>query len=234
MRAAPRSRPTAQPAAIPGVCTAVTPRCADARDYKHELRPCCRAHVRAIMTHVATALNDIGAVWWADYGTLLGAVRNPLTRWSDYPWLPQEGRPAGPLKPGIVPHDKDGDVGVAWRHWHEAKRRFRALVASPRYHVMTMEGRHSIKVRISVRNHTNVDVFFWRERPDGVMHREKYARVDACKGREFHRGLLFPLTTVEWEGLTLPAPRDPEAFLEMRYGPNWRTPVAANNDGVNR
>ena len=42
---------------------------------------------------------------------------------------------------------------------------------------------------------------------------------------------LFPLSTVPWEGMTLPAPRDPEAFLEMRYGADWRRPVAANNKG---
>jgi phosphorylcholine metabolism protein LicD len=66
------------------------------------------------------------------------------------------------------------------------------------------------------------------------MYRSGYAQVDRFKGKEFHEDLLFPLTTVKWEGRTLPAPRDPEAFLAMRYGPNWMTPVMANNDGIPR
>src|SRR5690606_26036568 len=90
------------------------------------------------------------------------------------------------------------------------------------------------KIRISFHNHTNVDLFFWIEREDGTLFRNRYAKVDACKGREFPRDSLFPLSTVEWEGMTLPAPRDPEAFLAMRYGPGWRTPIPANNDGVPR
>lgn len=216
-----------------GACNAKTLRCADARDYMKELRPCCRRHIVEIMGHTMEALNDVGATWWADYGTLMGAVCNPLTTWADYPWLPQEGRPAGPLAPGIIPHDKDGDLGVAWRDWAPVQRRLRGLAARG-YHLHVNHHRHSIKVRLSARNHTNVDLFFWRERPTGMMYREHYARVDEFKGREFHRDLLFPLSTVPFEGMTLPAPRDPAAFLEMRYGADWRTPVAANNKGERR
>lgn len=229
--AAVRSAPSSTPPL--GGCSALTPRCGDARDYKAELRRCCRGHVVRLMTRVSEALNEIGATWWVDYGTLLGAVRNPLTTWADYPWLPQEGRAEGPLVPGIIPHDKDGDLGLIWRDWLNVRRKLRALTAHG-VNVHVNENRHTVKVRLSSRNHTNLDLFFWRERSDGVMYREKYAQVDACKGREFHRGLLFPLTTVAWEGMQLPAPRDPQAFLEMRYGQNWRVPVMANNDGVMR
>lgn len=232
-------RPMHRRAAVPqiavksaplGGCNARTLRCRDAKDYNCELRSCCRGHIIEIMHHTADALNDIGAEWWADYGTLMGAVCNPLTTWADYPWLPQAGRPAGPLAPGIIPHDKDGDLGVRWRDWPNVMRRLRGLNARG-YHLHVNHHRHSIKVRLSVRNHTNVDLFFWRERPNGMMYREHYAQVDKFKGREFHRDMIFPLSTVPWEGMTLPAPRDPEAFLEMRYGADWRVPVAANNKG---
>lgn len=218
------ARAKAKPAPKP--CTEHTQRCADARDHRLELRPCCREHLITIMSRVAAALNDAGVVWWADYGTLMGAVRNPLTTWADYHWLPQEDRPAGPLAPGILPHDKDGDLGCAWRSIDAVRRQMAGIPA----HAF----RDSLKFELSARNRTNVDLFFWLERADGTFYREKYAAVDDYKGREFHRDLLFPLTTVEWEGLTLPAPRDPAAFLEMRYGPDWRTPIPANNDGVRR
>jgi hypothetical protein len=92
----------------------------------------------------------------------------------------------------------------------------------------------SAKIFLSTRNHTNVDVFFWRVRRGSELFRVRYARVDDCKGREFTRDYIEPLAEVEWEGMKLKAPNNAERFLEMRYGPNWRTPIAANNDGVRR
>lgn len=183
---------------------------------------------------VAAAFDTAGVTYWMDYGTLLGAFRNPLTTWADYPWLPQEDRPEGPLPPGIIPHDKDGDWGVLWEHWVAAenalRRRCRGL------HLLTRKPAPSIKVRPSPRNKTNLDLFFWIEHPrkNGRMFRRKYASVDTYKGKVFDRADLFPLQPMEWEGLQLPAPKDPEAWLEFRYGPNWHTPIPANNDGVRR
>lgn len=175
-------------------------------------------------------------VWWADYGTLLGAVRNPMTTWSDYYWLPQENRPFGPLEPGIVPHDKDGDLGVEWAAWPTTRASFGRFLESKGFHRYMNASRHSMKARLSLTNTTNIDLFFWREstgrmslHPKGMMYRDRYAAVDKGKGKAFHRDMLYPLSTVEWEGMILPAPRDPEAFLEFRYGPTWRTPLPGNS-----
>lgn len=214
-------------------CTRTTARCRDARDYRHELKPCCRSHIVTIMRTLVPLLNECGATWWADYGTLLGAVRNPLTKWSNYPWLPQTGRTTKGPAPGIVPHDKDADLGILFSDWDRVMKLRRALV-KPGFYAPPSERRASMKVRVSHRNHTNVDLFFWRERPDGTLYREHYAAVDKFKGREFPKAMLSPAATVEWEGLTLPAPADPEAFLLMRYGPRWKQPLCSNNDGQRR
>lgn len=175
-----------------------------------------------------------GIRWWADYGTLLGAVRNPRTTWADYPWLRQEGRETAGPAPGIVPHDKDGDLGALWEDWVK----FRALKGRIERAGLTVRLRWqsgSAKILISRTNHTNVDVFFWnRRRSNDVLFRKGYATVDRFKGREFRERQLFPLGQVQWEGMTLPAPVDPEAFLAMRYGPGWSKPIMANNDGVPR
>lgn len=215
-------------------CTTRTTRCSDARDYHRELRKCCREHVRTIMADLTTAMTDAGIVWWADYGTLLGAVRNPMTTWADYPWLPQDGRTTAGPAPGIIPHDKDGDLGALWAHWME----FRALrrpLEKMGYSLQLNAVRGAAKVFRSVRNHTNVDVFFWRKKKDGsAMYRVGYAQVDQFKGREFSPSYLENMGTVPWEGLRLVSPARPEQFLEMRYGPNWRLPIPANNDGVMR
>lgn len=215
-------------------CDARTQRCADARDYDSELAECCRQHVIKVVTCAAEFLTDMKAGWWGDYGTLLGGVRNAQTTWADYPWLSQSGRTTPGPAPGIIPHDKDADLGVEFKAWEYANRKLRSFAEARGLHLYKNVGRHSMKVRLSFRNNTNVDLFFWRERANGILYRDRYAQVDRFKGKEFHRSLLYPLTTVEWEGMTLPAPRDPEAFLLMRYGPKWRTPLMANNDGVKR
>lgn len=214
-------------------CTRNTPRCSDARDYNHELRECCRRHVVDLMRTLAPLLDSMKVRWWADYGTLLGAVRNPLTTWADYPWLPQEGRTTKGPAAGIIPHDKDGDLGILWADWPKV-RKLRSSLIKAGYNVTSNYLRGSMKVRVSAMNHTNVDLFYWHERRDGSLYRKGYANVDEFKGREFHKSLLFPFSQVEWEGLGIPAPRDPEAFLEMRYGKKWMTPIPANNDGVVR
>lgn len=231
-------------------CTAKSFRCGDARNYNRELRDCCRSHLIAMASDVAATLNAAGVTWWADYGTLLGAVRNPMTEWADYPWLPQDRDTAGP-HPGIVPHDKDADWGFLLRNWVVVHRALYVLGKRKGYDIVARKYFGKIKIRLSRLNHTNLDLFGWDEVPAGrtvsharfdetvtlsagMMYRPRYVGVDKCKGKEFHHKSLFPLGTVTWEGLKLPAPRDPESFLAHRYGQNWRTPINANHDGVQR
>lgn len=211
-------------------CTRQTVRCDIARDYGYVLPECCREHVRTVTKAVTDVLKAEGVTFWADYGTLMGAVRNPLTAESDYPWL----APPFSLEPGIVPHDKDADIGVVIEDFQKCVRALRHMCAQHSFNMVSLPHRGSMKIRLSNFNHTNIDIFYWYTREDGTMFRRTYASVDDFKGREFPRSMLFPLSEVVWEGITLPAPADPEAFLEMRYGPEWRVPICANNDGVKR
>jgi hypothetical protein len=216
-------------------CGPRTLRCSNARQYNAELRPCCRGHVVAMVAAIAAAFDEAGITWWADYGTLLGAVRNPMTTWADYPWLEQQGRRTPGPAAGIIPHDKDADLGAPLSEWQAATNALKWMASRRRFDMRVRPVNGSIKVRLSRFNHTNVDIFFWEERPDGMMHRRRYVpTVDRFKGREFHRDALYPLMSVEWEGMDIPAPRDPAAFCAHRYGPNWTTPIMANHDGVPR
>lgn len=201
-----------------GNCTKETPRCADARDYNVDLRQCCRDHIRQIVADTVPVLRAHRVTFWADYGTLLGAVRNPLL-----------GLPAG-----IIPHDKDADFGILAVHPSILERVARVL-RHKGYYVAVRPFGNSLKVRLSETNHTNADFFAWHERPNsGMMFRRHYIKVDQYKGRDFPKAEIKDMSTVQWEGMDLPAPRDPAAFCEFRYGPSWRTPIRANNDGVKR
>lgn len=216
-----------------GGCTKDTLRCADARLYDAVLRPCCREHVRRIVADTVALLVKYEVTYWADYGTLLGAVRNPMTTWADYPWLPQNegvnGAVNGRLAPGIVPHDKDADFGVMLSDWPKLMR-VGAELGRQGYVTQVNPHGAKMKVRLSQFNQTNLDMFCWLQQAGGGYLRPRYNTVDLYKGRDIPPGMLLPLTQVEWEDITLPAPTNPEAFCAFRYGPTWRTPIAANYD----
>lgn len=233
-------------------CTKETARCATATSYMHNLPACCRSHLVSMMADIKTLFDAAGITWWMDYGTLLGAVRNPL-----------RGE-----EPGILGHDKDADICIMepdavklaemvdWNRGSGGLRPQGVLVGpqsgplnivrklpreKPRNPRETDEQYRervkytagcSWKVRWSAVNHTNIDIFEHKTRDDGTMYRERYISVDKYKGREFPRDKLFPLIRLPWEGLMLPAPADPEWFCEMRYGKGWREPLRANNDKV--
>src|SRR5690606_25961572 len=104
--------------------------------------------------------------WWADYGTLLGAVRNPMTTWADYPWLPQEGRDTPGPAAGIVPHDKDADIGFLAEQM-PAVVRVSVDMRAAGFSVRDQANREKAKFKLSISNSTNVDAFGHRERYRG-------------------------------------------------------------------
>lgn len=233
-------------------CTVETPRCDEGKNLALGTPECCQAHIRRIVFSIADLCDAHGLAYWLDYGTLLGAVRNPIL-------APQYG---GPLPGGLIPHDKDADLGMLQEDfdkllevepevpWSDSTRpppnRVRWLGGNQWVHKLIRkhaknpveEGRfrfsagNSIKVRVSRINHLNCDIFPWHLREkDGLYHRARYVGVDRNKGRQFPPDRLFPLTEIEWEGRMLKAPHDPAWFCEHRYGRDWQTPIHRNNDG---
>jgi phosphorylcholine metabolism protein LicD len=196
-------------------CDRDFPRCSTAQNYRVKTKKCCKQHI----TNILLAIRDLFAKhkieWWMDYGTLLGAVR--------------EGR--------MIPHDKDGDIGVYQDDWEKILELMPELEKLG-YNVVVKERRqgryaagNSIKVRLSETNHTNVDIFPWYAKSNGEYSRHNFVSVDMFKGRDFPKEKLEPIGTLTYEGHELPAPADPRWFCEHRYGQKWETPILKNNDG---
>ena len=189
-------------------CNAATLRCPEARVMLLDTPECCKAHVRRIMADVARLMDRDGIRWWIDYGTLLGYLRDG----------------------GMIRYDKDGDLGV----FGEDRDKLLALqpellglgyhaVFSPIRPTQKFRSGDRMKVRISNRNHTNVDLFVWypNKPVKGFFDRKNYIGADLYKGRDFPMEWALPLQRGQWDGIDVSVPAEPEMLAEHRYGPTW-------------
>ena len=63
-----------------------------------------------------------------------------------------------------------------------------------------------------------IDVF------TGFFHEGMYCQPFALRSADVVRDDLVPTTDIDVNGVTLPAPANPEAWLAYAYGPGWRVP----------
>lgn len=190
-------------------CTRSTVRCPEARIMLLDTPECCKSHVRKIMADVAECMDGAGIRWWIDYGTLLGWLRNG----------------------GMIPFDKDGDLGILGEDRQKLLdlqtvwlgMGYHATYAPPKPTQRFRTG-DRMKVRLSRRNTTNVDIFIWDEPKPGILDRKNYIGADLYKGREFPKEWALPLGRGLWDGINVSIPAEPERLAEHRYGPDWRVP----------
>lgn len=221
-------------------CTAETTRCPEAQNYNRDTPDCCRAHIRHVVFTVGDALTEAGIPWWLDYGSLLGAFRNPQLK--------------VPLPGGMIPFDKDADCGFLASDWdrvlaigggewsepNKERERFKLALGLRWVHKLPKGdlqkpehlwlGGDSLKVQRSEANHSNCDFFAWHERSDGKFDRRRYLGVDKNKGRALPKDWLLPLGEIEWEGRMLPCPARPDLVIPYRY-PDQKVPLRKNNWG---
>lgn len=193
-----------------GPCTRDTARCPEARVMLLDTPECCLAHVRGIMRDLTRIFDREGIRWWADYGTLLGFL--------------QFG--------GMIPWDKDGDLGILAEDREKLlglRGELMALGYYPTYAPVRPTERFRtgdrLKVRLSAKNHSNVDVFIWCDRPGGMLDRINYIGSDLYKGRQFPREWALPLGRGQWDGIEISLPHQPEKLAAHRYGEKWQEPL---------
>jgi hypothetical protein len=164
---------------------------------------------KLILQDVHAVLNEIGLTHFLIDGTLLGAVR--------------EG--------DFIAHDTDIDLGVLFEEW-EARTVFdlthrlnqKRLVLNHQFGDFD----HHFELSFH-RDGIKIDLFFYRR--DGeyrIFHAFKngarHMPTDLIT-YEYPAALIENLKPLAFHGESYPAPTDPVAVLECKYGPNWRTPV---------
>lgn len=137
-------------------------------------------------------------------GTLLGAVRDGA----------------------LLPHDDDADVAYLSEHTHPADVAREGFSVGHRLQAAGYElVRHSAThMQLYFRDAAGaldhyVDVFTAFYTADGLINQPFHVRDD------LPRDYMLPFSTVEIDGREFPAPAKPEAWLEINYDENWRTPI---------
>ena len=145
--------------------------------------------------------NECGLAAFVSWGTLLGAVRTG----------------------GLIAHDVDADLGYLSEYEHPmdvARESFRVEAALRRRGWrMRRENSGFLALFFPQADGTtrNLDVFAcWTL--EGWLYQVHDIRA------QLPRSVVVPLSEVELEGRTMPAPAEPAKMLEAAYGPNWATP----------
>lgn len=159
---------------------------------------------RSVVKAAQHAIDDLtaaGVPSFLAFGCLLGAVR--------------EGR--------LIAHDSDADVAYLSNATHP----FDVIVESLRLERQMLENRWrtrrlsgaDFKLFFDHRDGTTIgiDVF------GGFHHDGAFYLMPSVQG-DLPRSALLPVGTVLLEGVEVTAPADPEALLEVTYGPHWRVP----------
>jgi len=148
-------------------------------------------------------LEENGIPHWADYGTLLGAVRDG----------------------DLIAWDEDVDFGAL------AADTEAILALEPRIeaagHTLVRPEPAVIRINYSAANSANLDIFLW-QRDGETLTAEFDPSYDwpGVQGHRFPRGYVEKLESIGVGDLVLPAPSPVDRFLtEHRYGPDYMTPA---------
>ncbi len=155
-------------------------------------------------------------------------VRAGLLAGNDLDVYVTSGTLLGPYRDGhLIPSDDDADLAYLSRHTHpvaviqESFQLGRRLAAAGLTVQRYSAGHLQVHFENQGRPDVYVDVFTGWIDDVGWWYQTFAVRSRVARDR------LVPVSTIEVEGRTEPAPREPEAVLATIYGPNWRTPDPA-------
>jgi hypothetical protein len=184
-------------------CDKNTPQCPNSKKITKKTPECCVKHIYEMAEFISDLMKN--EVYWADFGTLLGAVRNG----------------------GFIETDKDMDFGVLSFNYLMSKKSEIDKVFSTTLKPDAGVRDKVFGIKYSKANRISVDFFLFKQEGDLITRREWDKRCEKKLGltvdTSFHKSFIKPLIEVDFGGVKLKAPNNPETFLDARYT-NWRVP----------
>jgi LicD family len=162
--------------------------------------PVSRLVLTALARAVIRMLNAAEIRYWADYGTLLGLVRDG----------------------GVIYGDTDVDVSVI----EDADTLAKLDACARRRHLWFVLAKDPSRRSYTCRMRglpANCDIYVHRAEPSGTQ-------LKGCEGpySDLPAALVRELTVYDWRGLAVSVPRDAERFLAFRYGDDFRVKRAGH------
>lgn len=144
-------------------------------------------------------------VYWADSGTLLGAVRES----------------------GIIPHDDDIDVCMFEEDVNQLIEIVNNTNNKNKYHIYLLDHQPIYKFEHRDIPEIFVDIFVVhrdKNNPNKILYKEpKNQKV--WPSFYYYEDELYPLQKMTFGDIQIYTPKTPIPFLERAYGNNWKTPI---------
>lgn len=162
---------------------------------------CCSNLLLELFHDFMDEVNRLNVPIWADYGTLLGCVRDGKR----------------------IKHDDDMDWSILAEHKSSLDELLHSM-SEKGYDVTGAWSGTGNQIFISKTNRLHLDIFIWFKEDD-MLYRKKYVDgTDDNKGKDFPVEWLGELTKARMNGRMINIPKESEKLLSYRYGDSWVTP----------
>ena len=168
----------------------------------------CKNNLKLVQFALKKYLKDFHNVcerhsisYWADSGTLLGAVRDR----------------------GIIPHDDDVDVCV---YKDEMLKLIDLYKNDSEYHIVPdriEDGTINKLKRIDI-NDVWIDIFIVEKNSHNKIRYKYKNHRDWWPKQYYKEDEIYPLNKIRFEDFMISVPNNPIPYLERSYG-NWKIPV---------
>ena len=152
---------------------------------------CCKNHLIELLSYIIKVLDENKIIYFLDYGTLLGCVRNK----------------------SFIPWDTDIDISVIDNN--KLNQIMDIISKNNKNYYLVKESNNFYRLNFSKKNSLHIDISI-RKKQNNNVYTDKYTE----KYWGINEKDLFPLKITSFENLDVKIPQNSKKYLENGYGIN--------------